>query len=592
MRKAPWRTSGGRARSAAAGFTGLIAAAGLVGVSAPAYANAGPGPLVDVIVRTSSAQVAATARETVVGGGGTVGVALNLISGFEARVPQNLVPTLRSAPGVAAVTSDAPVRMKADKWIDDGGKNAPVETIKKAAGGKKEDQTVDTASLTGAGVGVALIDSGVAPVTGLAQPGKVINGPDLSFESQTPGLQNIDTFGHGTHMAGIIAGSDPATPAGAPRFDGIAPGAHLISLKVAAADGASDVSQVIAAIDWVVTHRDDSGLNIRVLNLSFGTDSTQSTVVDPLSFAVEAAWNKGIVVVAAVGNDGPTAQRVIMPAANPYVIAVGAADPNGTETRTDDVVASFSNRGNATRHADLLAAGRSVVSLRDPGSFVDTDYPGARVADASGQLRFFRGSGTSQAAAVVSGSVALLLEQRPKLTPDEVKQLLMQTADPLPGADLISAGAGQLDIAEAAMLAAPGPAAKQKYAAATGLGTLEGARGSAHVIDSVTGVALTGEKDIFGKPWVANKWAPDAKNGKTWTGGTWNGTVWVGTGFTGTSWATKTWATTSWSAGMWTGRSWAGSTWTGRSWAAGAWTGRTWAAGTWTGRSWAGRSWA
>lgn len=592
MGKTARETPGGRVKLAAAGLTGLVIAAAIAGVGAPASASPGSGPLVDVIVRTSSPHAAATAREAVVTGGGTVGVGLGLISGFEAQVPQSLLSVLRASPGVAAVTSDAPVRMKADKWIDDGGTNTAVDKIKKAAGGKRNDSTVDTASLTGAGIGVALIDSGVAPVTGLNQPGKVINGPDLSFESQTAGLTNIDTFGHGTHMAGIIAGSDPATPAGAPRFDGIAPRAHLVSLKVAAADGASDVSQVIAGIDWVVTHHNDPGLNIRVLNLSFGTDSIQSAALDPLSYAVEAAWNNGIVVVVAVGNDGVTAPRVTMPAANPYVIAVGAADPNGTDVRTDDVVASFSNRGNATRHADLLAAGRSVISLRTPGSYIDTNYPGARVPDATGQPRYFRGSGTSQAAAVISGSVALLLQQRPKLTPDEIKQLLVQTADPLPGADPISTGAGQLDIAEAAALAAPGVKATQRFAAATGLGTLQGARGNSQVTDSVSGVALRGEKDIFGKPWTPSSWVSNAKNGKAWAGGTWNGSPWAGPGFTGTSWATKTWATTTWSSGMWSGRSWSGSTWTGRSWSAGTWTGRSWSTGTWTGRSWTGRSWS
>jgi serine protease AprX len=579
-----------RAAHATAGLMGVLLAVGWPGLRAPASATLGSRPWMDVVVRTASAQDSTTAQAAVRHLGGTVTRPLNLISGFAARVPRTALPPLRDTRGVTDVTADGSVHMKADKWMDDGGKNVPVDTIKKAAGGKKETQTVDVASLTGAGIGVALIDSGVAPVTGLAQPGKVINGPDLSFESQTPGLFDIDTYGHGTHIAGIIAGSDPATPAGIPRFDGIAPGAHLISLKVAAADGASDVSQVIAAIDWVVTHRKDPGLNIRVLNLSFGTDSTQDPRLDPLSYAVEAAWRKGIVVVVSVGNDGAAASRVTMPAANPYVIAVGAADAKGTADRADDTVASFSSRGNAARHADLLAAGSSVVSLRTPGSFIDTGYPGARVANASGRVRFFRGSGTSQAAAVVSGSVALLLQQHPTLTPDQVKKLLVWTADPLVGADPVAAGAGQLDIAEAATLEPPKDAG-QTFAAATGMGTLEGARGTAHVTDAGTGATLTGERDIFGALWVPKTWAPLSKDGKAWNGGTWNDHVWTGSTFNGTSWASRTWNTTGWSAKNWSGRSWAANNWTGRSWAGGTWTGRSWAVGTWCGRSWAGRTW-
>jgi serine protease AprX len=577
--------------TAVIGCAGLLAGVCLTGVGTPASADPSTGAWAEVIVRTASAVDSLRAQITVRQAGGSVSRPLSLIDGFAARVPTDAVATLRGTHGVTGVTVDGTVRMKADKWIDDGEKNSAVATIKKAAGGKKKDKLLDVASLTGAGIGVALIDSGVAPVAGLNQAGKVVNGPDLSFESQTPGLTNIDTYGHGTHLAGIIAGSDPATVPDALRFDGIAPDAHLISLKVAAADGASDVSQVIAAIDWVVTHRADPGLNIRVLNLSFGTDSAQDPNLDPLSYAVEAAWRKGIVVVVSAGNDGATATRLGMPAVNPYVLAVGAADPLGTEDRADDTVATFSSRGNATRHADLLAAGRSVVSLRTQGSYIDTNYPSAEVADATGNPRFFRGSGTSQAAAVVSGSVALLLQQRPALTPDQVKNLLVQTADPLTGADPIAAGAGQLDIAGAAGLATPKGAA-QSFPAATGLGTLERARGTAHITDATTGTSLTGEKDIFGTPWVAHTWVAAAKDGKAWHAGTWNGKVWTGSGFTGTSWASKTWNTANWTALTWTGRSWAASMWAGRSWAAGTWSGRSWAAGTWCGRSWAGRSWS
>nr|WP_239163605.1 S8 family serine peptidase [Actinoplanes rishiriensis] len=555
-----------------AGLAGVLTAVGLAAVGAPAVA----GPPVDVIVRTVSPEALARAEALVRRSGGTIEQDLAVISGFAARLPSHALAVLERMPGVAEVTADGTVRMSGKKWIDDGGANTPAGKVKKIAGGKK----ANTVQLTGAGVGVALIDSGVAPVPGLDEPGRVVNGPDLSFESQTPGLVNIDTYGHGTHMAGIIAGADPAT-----GFEGMAPDAKLISLKVAAADGAADVSQVIAAIDWVVTHRNDPGLNIRVLNLSFGTDSTQSALLDPLSYAVEAAWRKGIVVVVAVGNDGAAATRVTMPAANPYVLAVGASDSHGTEEHADDTVAAFSNRGSAVRHADLLATGRSVVSLRVPGSYIDIAYPGARVSETT-----FRGSGTSQATAVVSGSVALLLENQPKLSPDEVKNLLIESADPLSGSDPIAAGAGQIDIAEAVTMGKP-KKVTQTFARATGLGTLEGARGSSHVTDDETGVVLRGERDIFGSPWNPATWAPRAAEGKAWTGGTWNGKVWTGTDYDGTSWTAVTWNTATWTASNWAGRRWTGSDWTGQTWTGRAWTGRAWTSGTWLGRAWTGRAW-
>src|ERR1041385_4792210 len=141
------------------------------------------------------------------------------------------------------------------------------------------------AGYTGQGIDVAEIDSGVSPVQGLSAPDKVLYGPDLSLESQASNLTNLDTFGHGTFIAGLIAGRDdglayPYTGGDASQYRGMAPDARLVSVKVATADGGTDVSQVIAANDWVVQHRTDHGLNVRVLNLSYGTNSLQSPTFD------------------------------------------------------------------------------------------------------------------------------------------------------------------------------------------------------------------------------------------------------------------------------------------------------------------------
>ena len=193
------------------------------------------------------------------------------------------------------------------------------------------------AGYTGKGVGVALIDTGVAPVKGLTS-GNVVNGPDLSFDSQDPDFAHLDAYGHGTHMASIIAGRDAAgTPksyADPARFNGIAPDATLVNVKVGASDGSVDVTQVIAAIDWVVEHKADH--NIRVISLSYGTDSTASNSTDPLAFAVENAWKQGVVVVVSGGNDGRSELTLADPASDPYVLAVGAADTKGTASAVDD----------------------------------------------------------------------------------------------------------------------------------------------------------------------------------------------------------------------------------------------------------------
>ena len=240
-------------------------------------------------------------------------------------------------------------------------------------------------------------------------------------------------------MAGIIAGRDDAATTAlsgnSSDFVGMAPDARIVSIKIADAKGQTDVSQAIAAIDWVVENRNKNGLNIRVLNMSFGTDGVQSYLLDPLAYAAEQAWHEGIVVVVAVGNEGNATRSVNNPADDPYLIAVGSDNANGTATTADDAVSSFSNSGDGTRNPDLVAPGDHVVSLRDPGSYLDTTYPAARIGD-----RLFRGSGTSQAAAVVSGAAALLISQRPDLTPDQVKALLTGTAVAVPGADHGAAG--------------------------------------------------------------------------------------------------------------------------------------------------------
>ena len=301
--------------------------------------------------------------------------------------------------------------------------------------------------LTGKGVGVALIDTGVTEVPGL-DTGNVFHGPDLSFDSQDPELAHKDAYGHGTHLASIIAGRDaagnPRTYAESDRFNGIAPDAHLLSVKVGASDGAVDVSQVIAAIDWVVEHRRDNGMNIRVINLSYGTDSVQDHLVDPLVYAVEQAWRAGIVVVVAGGNDGSDNYNLANPARSPYVIAVGADDTRGTADPADDLVPSWGTRGTNTRHVDVVAPGVSVLGLRVPNGYADERNPLARVG-----TRFARASGTSQAAAVVSGEVALLLQARPRLTPDRVKKQLRVTAHPFPSASTQYRGRGVTDVRDA-----------------------------------------------------------------------------------------------------------------------------------------------
>jgi serine protease AprX len=492
---------------------------------------------------------------------------------FGATVSQSALPDLLQSPAVESVVPDTRVALAGVDGQNVSGDLGGLTSVARLIGA--DDYW--NAGFTGRGVDVALIDSGVVPVKGLTSPGKIVNGPDLSFESQDPDLRYLDTFGHGTHMAGIIAGRDPGSydvsASDNSHFVGIAPGARVLSVKVADSFGTTDVSQVIAAIGWVVEHRRDNDLDVRVLNLSFGTDGVQSYRLDPLAYAVEDAWHRGIFVVVAAGNDGYGDQQLNNPAYDPYVMAVGATGRRGTATRADDKVADFSSVGDDRRHPDVVAPGTSILSLRDPGSYVDQRNPSARVGDTP---RLFRGSGTSQAAAVVSGAAALIIDQRPNIKPDQLKALLRKTAfdldDPSAGQ-----GAGLIDLARARTISTP--AADQNHPRAAGGGTLEKARGTLELLSR--GVPLQGERDIFG----------NTLNLVDWLLKTVLGVVWVGGRFLGVPWTGSCWCEDTWAGPAWEGRSWTDNDWSGRSWTSDAWKGRSWTTGGWTGGEWNGRSW-
>jgi serine protease AprX len=343
------------------------------------------------------------------------------------------------------------------------------------------------------------------------------------------------------------------------------------------------VSQVIAAIDWAVQHRNDPGMNIRVISLSYGTDGLQDRRSDPLSAAVEAAWRNGIVVVVAGGNDGTDRSALVNPATNPFVLAVGADDLLGTVSASDDRVAPFSSRGNWNRYVDVIAPGVSIASLRDPGSTIDDAHPTAVV-----DQRFFRGSGTSQAAAVTAGAVALLLDARPSLTPDQAKALLKATATDVATNETRATGAGRIDVYRAARTSISSTT-KQGWTPSTGTGSLEGARGTEHL--TADGVELRGEVDVMGRPWNGAEWAPKAFAGQAWNDGWWNGVEWTGTCLCSDSWTGKSWTGKSWTGKSWTGKSWTNEAWTGKSWTGKSWTGDAWTGKSWTGKSWTGKSW-
>lgn len=455
--------------------------------------------------------------------GGKVQHVLRIVNGVVARVPASSLKSLNAAPGIRGVSLDRrfSTRSDTDPTLDPEATDelSPEEIAAAAApdGSQADEQAVapasdddaglslaelrrtigaDTLAASGTGVDVALIDSGISPVAGLADAGKVYNGPDFSKDFSHPELRNLDAFGHGTHLAGIIAGHDEAS-----GFNGVAPGARLVNVKVAEAEGTTSLAQLLMAIDWVVRNRHSNGLNIRVLTLAVGADNRSGYLREPLAWAVERAWKSGIVVVTAAGNDGNAGNGLNIPAADPYVIAVGAVDGQGTADTSDDVMADWSSRGNHWRDPDFAAPGGAVVSLRVPGSFLDETYPAARVSPTR-----FRGSGTSQSAAAAAGAAALLLEGHPGWNPDTVKAALRSGARSL-GVDHRKQGEGSLDVAAA------------------------NATNPTNVLQTWTPARLPSSRDLarglrFGRDisvWDGRRWS-----GRRWSGVKWSGVKWQG----------------------------------------------------------------
>ncbi len=524
--------------------------------------------MVEVIIRTVEG---ASLSSTIERMGGTVTGSLNAIDALTADLPASAVATIARTPGVMSVTQNSTVELahhrdsESSNWVEESSSTTTRPTTLSVLAETVRADRANRYGYTGSGVTVALIDSGVAPVTSLKS--RIVNGPDLSFDSQLADLQNLDAYGHGTHMAGIIGA--------------IAPSASILNVKVGAADGSVDVSQVLAAINWVIEHRNDNDMNVRVLNLSFGTNSTQAYTIDPLAYAVETAWRKGIVVIVASGNDS-NSSPVRSPATSPLVIAVGAVDTKGTTSTWDDRIAAFSNCG-TNRTVDLVAPGRSIASVRVPGSNADQKHPEAREA-----VNYFRGSGTSQSAAVVSGIAALVVGAHPEYTPDQVKAALRSSATDVPYSTSACKGAGMVS-ARAIMADSYAIQTPQDFAPATGLGSLEAARGTDHLEND--NVVLKGEIDIFGNAFNGSTWSGSTWSGSTWSAGLWNGSTWSGSTWSGSTWSGSTWSGSTWSGSTWSGSTWSdaywtGSTWSGSTWSASNWTGSTWSGSNWTGLTW------
>ena len=426
---------------------------------------------------------------------------------------------------------------------------------------------------TGGGVTVAVLDSGVAADADLVQPANRILASVNFADVRTAS----DPGGHGTHIAGIIAGN--GTRSGG-QIVGIAPQANIVDVRVLGSIGSGRISSVIRGIEWVIAHR--TVYNIRVINLSFGARANLSYRADPMAAAVEIAWRRGLVVVAASGNGGPVGGTVLTPGIDPYAITVGATDDRGTLGRGDDMLAWFSAWGSADSNAkpDLVAPGRRIVSIRVPGSALDTLFP-ERVVVAQNGSTYFRLTGTSMATAVASGAAALLLARRPDLTPDQVKALLVGTTQPygqqsgqvLP--DPTAGGSGLLD-AYAAMTAALRTASTSiSVSGLLGGGLLTGTlqtwaplacanRG----LRPADGFARTLFPVLYGSPLY---WKDPTLGGINWQTLTWDSVAWDSVAWDNFAWDSVVWDSVAWDSIAWDSVAWDSVAWDSVAWDSIAW---------------------
>jgi serine protease AprX len=426
---------GPRLHPAAARTGGSAPAAGASGAPAslsPSLAHlaaTAPGRRVVVIIQLRRGVNLAAGRTLVRSVGGRPGPGLHIINGLSATLTAADARRLAQSPQIHAVSLNSTL-LQTSWWH---GTPAPWQLS------TTYDQSVHATGLwrhgAGRGVGVAVIDTGIAgdlpdfQSSRRNSTSRVIASAVIDPNASTA----ADTYGHGTAVAGLIAGNSNDRAAGDPlrdQYAGSAPEANLISIKIANDDGQATTLDALYGLQFAVDHKDD--YNIRVINMSFRSTDAESYRTDPLDAAAEQAWFDGITVVAAAGNMGTASDAVsYAPGNDPYVITVGGVDDQGTANNSDDVVASWSSQGTTQdgfAKPDVVAPGAHIISTLAPNSDFATLCPTCVINGS-----YFQVSGTSLAAPIVAGVAADLIAAHPGWTPDMVKGALVNTATQLPG---------------------------------------------------------------------------------------------------------------------------------------------------------------
>ena len=453
--------------------------------------------------------------------GGMITKDLHIINAFVAHLPAQAALELARMPGVRWVSLDAPV-------VKTSSAESCAQCIDTTHLLGSYIQTIgadrlwnEAPYLQGQNIAVAVVDSGIAyhdDLRATAIDSYKGNGIYRIIATANFTNRGNDHYGHGTHVAGIIGGNG-ARSNGA--YIGVAPRVNLVNVKVSDNEGSSTASDVVAGLEWIYLHKDE--YNIRVVNLSLNSSTPESYHTSPLDAAVEILWFNGMVVVVSAGNNGTGSDNGILypPANDPFVITVGATDDHGTPTPSDDTLAPFSAYGVTTdgiSKPELVAPGTNIISLLSgKNSVLYRQHPDHRADGFPGKEYYFRMSGTSMAAAMTAGAIALLLQDEPHLTPDQVKYRLMATAHPIASPGV---GAGSLDI----------------YAAVHGTTTQ-----SANTGIEASRLLWTGSTPL--------SWQSSAWDSASWGSASWGSASWGSASWGSASWGSVTWNSVNWGKG-------------------------------------------
>jgi serine protease AprX len=474
------------------------------------------------------------------------------------------VTTVASASGADPVVSTATTRAASSSrgvsqvgnYGGQAGQNVP------GAQRRRDDRTADrrlssrdlvTGSYwhgSGAGVTVAVVDSGVDEVPGLS--GRVTRVANFTDESAN------DRYGHGTFDAGLIAGDGSAADGSATGIVGVAPKARILSVKVADSRGRSTVGQVALGLAWVIAHREQYGID--VINLSMSTAIPMAYDVNPLNALAEAAWFSGIAVVVSSGNGGRSTISSA-PANDPFVMTVGSVYDHNTLTRADDTISPYTNIGRTLDgfvKPELMAPGQHMQSTLPTGSQLASQQTVTGLPSGYGQL-----SGTSMATAVASGIVVLLIEARPRLNTDQLK-----------GALISATGNLNQPVLSRAMRHS------SRFAANVGIRpSMALAAAYAQLFEHTT--------DYSSVDWNAVDWRAVAWDQATWTNVDWTSATWSSATWSEATWGSATWASLTWASATWADASWSSASWSSASWADASWSSASWSSASWADASWA-----